>query len=156
MMRGAIELSLRWIIDGLKYLFQRDADHNEGELQHPEHPEHLEQQQQQQEQRQLGSAQEQEIQAQVQVQLPVTSTARSVTAPSPDILLSMATMGTAPSHSAIFQSSSTASGTYPQYSLTTITDSLREETMEGSTTNPVLVLTKHHEYMRHALEMVSQ
>ena len=31
----------------------------------------------------------------------------------------------------------------------------QSESMEGNVSNPVPVLTKHHEFMRHALEMVS-
>lgn len=41
-----------------------------------------------------------------------------------------------------------------QLSLVTLPLGPQDVTMEGNVSNPVPVLTKHHEFMRHALEMV--
>jgi len=131
MIRRVAELSFpRWVLKGIKCLIQRDSKPNGGDLQEEQ------EQEQKQEQR-----------------LPVTSHSAPVSDPA-------ALVSTLPPP-AMFdplltpQLPSSSPPSPQQLPPVAIPLGFQDEIMEGNASNPIPVLTKHHEFMRHALEMVS-
>lgn len=126
MIRRLTELSFpRWVLKGIKCLIQRDSKPNGGDLQ-------------EQEQR-----------------LPVTShPAPDTSASAPAVPISMLSPPTMFDPLLVPQLPS-SSAPSPQLPPVAVPSGFQDEIMEGNVFNPVPVLTKHHEFMRHALEMVS-